>query len=273
MPNPKLTPCPEKISDPSPALLEGAPFTAKEEQYLAGRMLKAVYLDFAPGAERLLATKLGGAPFLPAAETYPSCPACGRPMHCLFQANFQEAGYRLVPGCDLLVFYFCFHCNPLNHEEPGWEIRTYREPEKLEPLAVQPPPLPDQQEVRGFIVPVTGACLTAAYRPGFDLPQRFDAGVAKQVARNHLARQRYTDYLQELRGGLAASKIGGWLECEQNPLYTACACGAELAHIVTISTGNCTPWVVGDIGSLYLAGCPAPGCREGSSVCWWVDWS
>ncbi|MEW5899363.1 MAG: hypothetical protein AB1652_09385 [Bacillota bacterium] len=199
----------------------------------------------------MLATKLFGVPFLPEEEDHPVCSACGAPLYNLFQVNFQEAGYNLLPGCDLLVFYFCFQCNPLNSREPGWEIRAYQEPEKkILRRSLSLPPVPDQFSVAGMIFPVGEFWMTARYTHLADLPSGFfDQGIRANVTRNELAHERYTEYLFELRGGddcHVISKIGGWLEDWQGPYFTRCACGAELAHIVTIATTNHTPWVAGD---------------------------
>lgn len=66
MPQPKLTPRIEKITLPHPlAGLDGAPFTAREKTYLAGRLVKAVRLDFVRSEDSLLATKLKEVPGFP----------------------------------------------------------------------------------------------------------------------------------------------------------------------------------------------------------------
>lgn len=138
------------------AKLSDAPLTGREKEYLAGRLLQTVHLNFTEKDDNnLLATKLFGTPFIPAEENYPACPRCGGPMHNLFQLNFREAGLAIVSGCDLLVFYFCFKCNPLKHTEPGWGIRTYAGPEKMKARTdLVSPPIPDQFEVEGMIFPV-----------------------------------------------------------------------------------------------------------------------
>ncbi len=76
----------------------------------------------------------------------------------------------IVPGCDLLVFYFCFKCNPLKHTEPGWAIRVYAEP-------------------------VGKFCLQATYHATVDAPSHYmDPGIRKNIGRNELALDRYHSY-------------------------------------------------------------------------------
>ena len=275
----KLTPRLANSNAVHLAKLSDAPLTGREKEYLVGRLLQTVHLNFAESEDNsMLGTKLFGTPFIPAEEDYPACPQCGGHMHNLFQLNFREAGLNIVPGCDLLVFYFCFKCNPLKNTEPGWVIRTYAEPEQMKARTdLIVPPIPGQPEVEGRICPVSKSCVQAAYYAAVDVPSIYtDPGVRQNIGRNDLAMDRYMAYLEDLRnipGWHVRSKIGGWLECEQDPQYTRCRCGADLVHIATIKTDNYTPWVVGDIGAIYLAGCPDPGCGDGQDVYWWADWT
>ncbi len=83
----------------------------------------------------------------------------------------------------------------------------------------------------------------------------------------------YDAYMRRLHNAEhPISKIGGWVYGTQDPRYTHCACGEPLEHILTIGTTNETPFVVGDLGGIYLAGCPSPTCTQNHLV-WWVDWS
>lgn len=60
----KLTPRLEKSGEVHLAQLDDAPFTKREKEYLATRLLETVHLDFARSHDAsLLATKLFGTPF------------------------------------------------------------------------------------------------------------------------------------------------------------------------------------------------------------------
>lgn len=84
----------------------------------------------------------------------------------------------------------------------------------------------------------------------------------------------YQHYLDELDGSKdrPVSKIGGWLHEIQDPRFSRCECGQPLEHIVTIRTNNDTPYVIGDVGAIYLTGCPSPDCQHGG-LHWWVGWA
>gem|GEM_PF-3786169 len=85
---------------------------------------------------------------------------------------------------------------------------------------------------------------------------------------------QYDRYMRELHQGeeRPLSKVGGWCNGTQEPRFTHCGCGEPLDFILQIGTTNHTPFVVGDLGGIYLAGCRAPGCSE-KRLTWWVDWS
>lgn len=83
----------------------------------------------------------------------------------------------------------------------------------------------------------------------------------------------YEQFLADLYkpAQVPAAKVGGWAHGWQEPRFAHCSCGERLEPIATIITTNHTPFVVGDVGGLYLAGCPSATCPD-QALRWWVDW-
>lgn len=333
--NPSVLHAPEPVTSPLPDFLSS---------YLQTRARRTAFLHFERAQfDDPLATKLMGHPYLPEGENWPHCRKCGRPMHHLFQFNFERSGLPALQGANLLTFFYCLGCSPNNHLDPGWQ--TILRTDLLSSSRRYPiPPFPDQSQQPGPILLLDEGPVIGRVRFGADLPSGYSdkemrdklgfseltfldaetarigadraakvtlveksTGVSTETTmyltpgtvldrstlhwfepthevqnidirylkprEDHL--DQYLEYLQALRGNPGwhvVSKLGGWLDCEQDPRFDRCVCGSRLEHIATIKTGNGTPLVVLGEGALYLAACPASDCPYGE-LFWWVDWT
>lgn len=301
--------------------------------YLADKGRQAVFLDFVRAeATDPRATQLGGLPYIPQGEGWPSCPGCGRPLHHLFQLNFQQAGLPVMGEVALLAFFYCVDCAPVESEAQGWRVIA-RTDLTAPPAHLSPPAVPPQEAQSGLVVMLGGPGRPAVLRTGGDLPGSFyqelqplfvgeplppeeakydrvitgkllspetgeqsdlwipctpgtdpteiiamlsERAVGELQIQPFIPRRDYTDayrkFVDHLRGatfGPVISKIGGWLECCQEPWEIRCRCGAKKVHVATISAAPERIFAIGDSGALYLVACPQ--CDDGE-IGWWVDY-
>lgn len=103
--------------------------------------LKCTFFTFTrePSTDRW-STRIGGLPAWPAALGWPSCSHCDEPLAFVAQFDFRN---NLGVDFDLLVFHYCFTCNPWNPDGAS-RVTLLRYDESGE--LVDEPVIPDELE-------------------------------------------------------------------------------------------------------------------------------
>lgn len=148
------------------------------DRYLGDRALRAAILQ----PHRIQAvddprgSKLTGMPYLPAGEGWPGCEQCGRPLHHLFQINFNEIGFPALEGIALLSLFYCIGCSPEDSSMPGYRV-LLRSDLTADPQSCPLPAIPPQAEQPLPVILLDNRAKPLTARFGPDLPSPFDEGL------------------------------------------------------------------------------------------------
>ncbi len=192
-------------------------------------------LEDGPGGP--LASRFGGAPWLPEGSLWPACGACGRPANFLVQLDLGT----LPPGAAPLErgLFQAFYCVACEGRASGWEPGSPAHVLRILPPgpgAVASPPgnlkiFPPRQVVSWEV--------QADYPCGGDLSEEDLEAVA------------------ELGYPLAGDKLGGWPATTQDPPVVRCrTCRAKCAHFLQIDSEGALAYMWGDAGIAHVMRCP-----------------
>ncbi len=71
-------------------------------------------------------SSFGDQPYMQQGETWPTCEHCKEALDFVCQLDLSQTDLKLK--YDLVVFFYCFECNPLSDVDGAFEVRTYRKP-------------------------------------------------------------------------------------------------------------------------------------------------
>jgi Domain of unknown function (DUF1963) len=195
--------------------------------------------------------RFGGAPYAEAGDEWPLCSGCGGPMTFVAQLVERDDG-------RLLVFFYCFRCNPwgLEDEAPGmWAVRAYSEAAVARCVRVAPPAVPELE-----LVPCVVAARDVSVLPDWDgvevfapdateLCQRIDANSPWEAYSAGVLQLGCLDDFATLVGGYPR-----WVQGES--AQTCPECGAALDFVAQIDSEQNANLMWGDAGLVYLFRCP-----------------
>lgn len=202
--------------------------------------------------DEALATKLGGAAYVPPGSRHPICANCQEPLTLFLQLNPNN----LPPDCDLdlepdklIQLFYCTNQDP--HCEldcQAWQAFAKSELAHAVPLPATDVSLPATKLPRQFPVRLISEWVENEDYPDWHEMQMGAAGLNEQEV----------DQLEQLETAApkAADKLGGWPYWVQGVEYPSCPeCGIQMHMIFQLDSDHHLPYMFGDAGIGHLHQC------------------
>ncbi|PAP76505.1 DUF1963 domain-containing protein [Rubrivirga marina] len=192
------------------------------------------------------ASKLGGTAWIPADETWPACPNCGRSLQLLLQLNPDDLpeAVRGEVGEGLVQLFYCTSQDPLCEVDCEAFFpfsasvvarRVVPDGEGSEAVPDLADPFPPRRVV--------------GWRPVDDLP------VPEDAPELSLPDEVWDEVYRH--GLVERDKLAGWPTWIQGPERPACPrCGTEMRVVFQIVSDDTLPILFGDMGTGHLTRCP-----------------
>lgn len=192
---------------------------------------------------------VGGPPFLPAGQTWPTCGHCQKPL--TFIGQMPVAG---LPGAELLTFYYCLACRPGGPEGAAAYHLALHGGVSQGPLQN---PAPESRS--GGPVPCRVTLTEAVSVPHWE-----DA--RSDVAHLDLGSdpwEAYRDVWDALTNApTLETRLGGYPDWISGAEWPACPdCGRRMTLLWQLDSEPETGLMWGDSGRLFLFACPGP-CHD-----------
>jgi uncharacterized protein YwqG len=199
-------------------------------------------------------TKVGGAPWWPAAASRPTCWQ-GHPLAFMAQVALADVP-QLDPDPGLLSFHYCDECGRSGYvsfgggedEHRGYDVQVFRDPRALTP------------DRRGVVapssVPPRRVTLTAVDEiPDFEeIPAEIRAQIPRgsSISKDDFDENAYPGLVHVHR-----CKVGGWPSWRCSPAWPVCDRSGPMRFVGQLDwdLGRDTPWAPG--GYAFLFACPA----------------
>lgn len=220
----------------------------KVEVYKRGTWMPVVDEE----SRELLASKIGGQPYLPKGDTPPVCPNCHKELTLFLQLNPQD----LPADCDLDLekdkLIQLFYCTS---EQPHCEVQCEAYFPFSKSVLARSLPLPDR----------------VAESPYPEIARQFE----EKLITDWVRYDDYPDWHEMQSGGAnlseneietlenseagipkAADKLGGWPYWVQGVEYPSCPeCGLQMQMIFQLDSQHHLPYMFGDAGIGHLHQC------------------
>lgn len=196
-------------------------------------------------------SKFAGLPYLLAAEPWPTCSACGKPMAFLVQLALDTLPEALRDefGHGLLQLFFCLACAPWEPFSPGALARLI---DPVAPAGTQVcPPFPEAlPEALPASVISAWKELPAEYPCWDELPELLDTYAID------LGDEEADLYGEEITPA-QGDKLSGWPFWAQSTEYPACpTCGQTMRLVLQLDADGALPLPLGDGGIGHITQCP-----------------
>ncbi len=215
-------------------------------------MASVVRPGFEPVAERGdpsgRVAKIGGRPWLPEGEAWPTCIECRAAFSLWLQLDLAAlpAGAIAARGGGLLQV---FACTNLDAECEGFGGDEWTSLTRVIPVSTQGSTA--ARDLAGDRQ--TAYAITGWTR--FDTCPTDDGDWDEVVPDvDEAVRELVEAHVENWGGG---EQLGGWPQWMQGPKFAACpACGDRMEHVFEFGSDVLLDWVFGDFGVGYLQRCP-----------------
>lgn len=202
--------------------------------------------------DEALASKIGGAPYLPPGETHPLCANCQEPLSLFLQLNPEslpeDNDLDLEPD-QLIQLFYCTNQHPHCETEcQAWQPFAKSVLARAVVLPTTSVTLPATKLTRQFPVRLFSDWVVHEDFPDWHEMQLGAAGLSEQEV----------EALEKLETAVpkAADKLGGWPYWVQSVEYPSCpACKIQMQMIFQLDSQHHLPYMFGDSGIAHLHQC------------------